>query len=77
MFGANPCQRCIVPTRDPGTGIALEDFKRIFVQRRTQTLPPWANATRFDNAYRLAVNTRMDSQEAGKTLRVGDGVRIL
>lgn len=77
LFGTNPCQRCIVPSRDPASGEELADFKPNFVQRRRTTLPPWANRARFDNAYRLAVNTRADGREAGKVLRLGDEVRIL
>ena len=40
--GNNPCQRCAVPPRDPVTGEGYPDFTKIFVERRRQTLPPWA-----------------------------------
>lgn len=77
LFGTNPCRRCVVPTRDPATGEELAEFRPVFIQRRMQFLPPWANGARFENAYRLAVNTRADSQAAGHILRLGDEVRIL
>jgi len=72
--GVNPCLRCVVPTRDPASGEEMDGFQRTFVARRRATLPPWAHPGRFDVAYRLAVNTRVDAGQAGRTLRVGDAV---
>jgi hypothetical protein len=72
LRGSNPCQRCVVPTRDPETGLALADFQRRFRERREATLPAWAERGRFDHFYRLALNTRIAPSEAGKLLRVGD-----
>jgi uncharacterized protein YcbX len=72
--GTNPCQRCIVPTRDTKSGEQFTDFAQIFRERRQQTLPDWANAERFNHFYRLAVNTCVPVSEIGKTLRVGDAV---
>ncbi len=77
LEGTNPCQRCIVPTRDSRTGELNSDFSPIFRARRQQTLPPWANAARFNHFYRLAVNTRVPASETGKSLRLGDEVRLL
>jgi len=74
LLGVNPCQRCAVPSRDPWTGDAVTDFQRRFMDRRSQTLPAWAAASRFDHYYRLAVNTRALQSEAGKTIHVGDSV---
>jgi uncharacterized protein YcbX len=74
--GVNPCQRCVVPTRDPSTGHALPGFQSIFRERREQTLPAWAPRSRFNHFYRLAVNTRIPISENGKILRVGDSVTI-
>ena len=61
LEGINPCQRCIVPTRDSRTGEPSPDFAQIFRARRAETLPPWANRARFNHFYRLAVNTRAPS----------------
>jgi MOSC domain-containing protein len=72
--GINPCQRCVVPTRDPSTGDELAGFQSTFTTRRRATLPAWANRARFDFFYRLAVNTRIAASETGKTIRVGDRV---
>ncbi len=75
--GNNPCQRCVVPPRDPATGEAYPAFGKIFSERRQQTLPDWAEKSRFNHFYRLAVNTIVPATEAGKILRVGDEVELV
>ena len=70
--GINPCQRCAVPPRDPWTGQNYPDFARTFAQKREATLPPWAERSRFNHFYRLAVNTRVPVEEGGKSVNVGD-----
>ncbi len=77
FHGVNPCQRCIVPPRDPETSEALPDFSNIFRAKREETLPAWAVRARFNHFYRLAINTRVSSAEAGKTLHIGDPIRLL
>lgn len=77
IAGVNPCQRCVVPTRDPRTGEAYPDFQKIFVRRRQETLPQWATRSRFNHYFRLSVNTKISPSEAGKQLKVGDRVTIL
>ena len=77
FHGVNPCQRCVVPPRDPDTGEALPDFSPVFRQRREAALPAWADRSRFNHFYRLAVNTRVPRGQAGSVLRVGDEVRLL
>lgn len=72
ILGHNPCQRCVVPSRDPDNGEPTADFQKSFAQLRQQHLPPWANATRFNHFYRFAVNTSIPPTEAHKLLRVGD-----
>jgi uncharacterized protein YcbX len=74
--GNNPCQRCVVPPRDPATGEGYPAFGKIFAERRQQTLPPWAEKSRFNHFYRLAVNTIVPATEAGKIVRVGDEVEV-
>jgi uncharacterized protein YcbX len=58
LSGVNPCQRCIVPTRDAETAETTIAFARIFAERREQSLPEFAPRERFNHFYRLAVNTR-------------------
>ncbi|HYY29220.1 MAG TPA: MOSC N-terminal beta barrel domain-containing protein [Chthoniobacterales bacterium] len=74
FIGHNPCQRCVVPTRDPLTGAALSGFQKRFMEMRRQMFPEWADAKRFSHYYRFAVNTSIPGGEAGKKLRVGDPV---
>ena len=69
LAGTNPCQRCIVPNRSPWTGAMTYGFSKKFAQRRQATLPAWAERSRFNHFYRLAVNTA--TIEAGR-LAVGD-----
>lgn len=75
--GNNPCQRCVVPPRDPLTGENYEGFSKIFTERRKQTLPPWAEVSRFNHYYRLAINTKLAPDQAGKFVRRGDEIEVL
>ncbi len=75
--GINPCQRCVVPTRDSMTGVAYPNFQKIFVAKRQTTLPSWVESARFNHFYRLSVNTSVPESEVGKVLHVGDEVKII
>ena len=74
--GINPCQRCIVPTRNSLTGEISPKFQKIFVQQRRQTLPIGVTRSRFDHFYRLGINTRIPLSEVGKFLDIGDLVVV-
>jgi uncharacterized protein YcbX len=74
--GHNPCQRCVVPTRDAESGESISGFQKRFMEMRRQELPAWANAQRFNHYYRFAVNTSIHETEAGKRLKVGDPVLL-
>jgi len=71
--GTNPCQRCVVPSRDPRTGEVWPEFARRFAESREQQLPPWAARERFDHFYRLTTNTR-GVGSSGSLIRVGDTI---
>ena len=75
FMGVNPCQRCIVVTRDSQTGKAYPQFQKTFVEERKKTLPEWTERSRFNHFFRLAVNTRLSPTEAGKIIRVQDKVK--
>jgi len=75
--GNNPCQRCVVPPRDPFTGEIYHAFAKIFAEKRKETLPDWAEKSRFNHFYRLSINTILPASEAGKTLCVGDEIEVL
>ncbi|PSP54781.1 MOSC domain-containing protein [Halobacteriales archaeon QS_1_67_19] len=74
LLGVHPCQRCVVPSRDPDTGEPTPDFRATFLRRREETLPAWTESDRFDHAFRLMVNTRVPEESAGTTVEVGDPV---
>ena len=73
--GTNPCQRCVVPSRDPSTGEVWPEFARRFAELREQYLPPWAARERFNHFYRLTTNTRGVGSSGG-LIRVGDAVEL-
>jgi uncharacterized protein len=70
--GINPCQRCIVPTRNSLTGNITAKFQQTFNQHRQQTVSAGINRSRFNHFYRLAVNTQIPYDQAGKSLNVDD-----
>jgi uncharacterized protein YcbX len=74
LLGHNPCQRCVVPTRDPDGKDAVTGFQKEFMKRRQETLPSWADERRFNHYYRFAVNTSVPTHQGGKTLRLGDAI---
>jgi uncharacterized protein YcbX len=75
--GINPCQRCVVPSRDPFTGVELPGFQKRFAGQREATLPAWVNRERFTHFYRASVNTSILPGGAGKFLREDDPLRLL
>ena len=77
LLGVNPCQRCVVPSRDPDTGVEFDGFRTRFIRKREETMPDWSGGERFDHAFRLMVNTVVPEGSVGGTLRVGDDVRIV
>ena len=76
FLGHNPCQRCVVPTRDPGSGAVIHGFQKSFAERRREHLPEWVDGRRFNHFYRFAVNTSIPASQAGKRLRVGDALVV-
>ena len=72
FMGVNPCQRCVVVTRDPLTGDSYPKFQKTFITQRRNTLPEWTERPRFNHYFRLAVNTRLHPTEAGKVIKIGD-----
>ncbi|MDZ8050920.1 MAG: MOSC domain-containing protein [Aulosira sp. ZfuVER01] len=76
FFGIQPCQRCIVPTRDPDSGQADANFQKIFVKQRQATLPDGVASSRFNHFYRLSVNTRVSASSSARMLQIGDEIAI-
>ncbi|MEB3180310.1 MAG: MOSC domain-containing protein [Nostocaceae cyanobacterium] len=76
FHGVNPCQRCVVPTRDSLTGEGYPNFQKTFISKRKETLPAWVGVSRFNHFYRLSVNTRIPASEAGKKVQTGDEIKL-
>ena len=74
LEGVNPCQRCVVPTRNTLTGEPTSGFQKTLAAKRQETLPNWTDRSHFNHFFRLAVNTRPASAQTGKTLQVGNPV---
>jgi uncharacterized protein YcbX len=77
FLGHNPCQRCVVPSRDPDRGDVTPGFQKDFAELRKRELPAWADVRRFNHYYRFALNTSVPSSEGGKRVRVGDALALL
>lgn len=77
LEGINPCQRCVVPTRNPLSGETYPNFQKVFSEKRRETLPSWVNLSRFNHFYRLSVNTKVSASEAGKLLHIRDEIKYL
>ncbi|MCH9673685.1 MAG: MOSC N-terminal beta barrel domain-containing protein [Gammaproteobacteria bacterium] len=76
LLGVRPCERCIVPSRDPESGEVDPNFERTFRRMREHTLPHWAARSQFDSFYKLTVNTKVGDSENGKSIRRGDDVVV-
>ncbi|MEH1947103.1 MAG: MOSC N-terminal beta barrel domain-containing protein [Nostoc sp.] len=76
FLGVNPCQRCIVPTRNSYLGEAYPNFQKIFIIQRQATLPNWVASSSFNHFYKLSINTQLPSSSAGKILQIGNEVDI-
>jgi uncharacterized protein len=75
--GINPCQRCIVPTRNATTGSIDSGFQKTFGQRRAATLPAAVDRSRFNHFFRAAVNTRLPASAIGQTIQIGDSIQLI
>ena len=75
IHAENPCARCVVPTRDSRTGEQLKAFTKTLTDRRKAELPRTVDPGRFDHFFRLAINTKVPTGQAGQQVRVGDEVR--
>jgi uncharacterized protein YcbX len=76
--GVTPCGRCVVPSRDPDTGEAIEDFQETFVRQRVATFPEWADREAFDHLFTVMLIASVDEADRGEaTIAVGDDVTVL
>lgn len=75
--GINPCQRCIVPTKNSYTGEVSSNFQKQFITKRKETLPSWVNSSQFNHFYRVSVNTKVTKLQQETHIKVGDEVKII
>jgi uncharacterized protein YcbX len=76
MIGMTPRERCNVPPRDPLTGETDKTFVKKIMSSRENSLPDFSNLKAFGNMYHLSIDTYLPPTEAGKTIRIGDEVKI-
>ena len=74
--GVNPCQRCVVPSRDPDTGEEYDGFQSTLIEKRRETMPEWSGGDWFNHDFRLMVNTMVPASEWEETIAVGDSVEV-
>ncbi|MDX1976198.1 MAG: MOSC N-terminal beta barrel domain-containing protein [Pseudanabaenaceae cyanobacterium bins.68] len=77
FLAINPCQRCIVPSRDSHTGIANPGFQAHFSRQRANTLPGTVARSRFNHFYRLAINTQIHPANQGRSLHIGAPISLI
>lgn len=77
LDGVEPCERCVVPTRDPDTGHESEGFRERFIRKRRATRPDWLESDRFNHDFRLMVITDVPESERGGQIEVGNTVEVL
>jgi len=74
--GAEPCARCVVPSRDPKTGDPLPEFRERFVERRETTFPEWADREAFPHLYTVMLISRVPEAWRRRSISIGDAVRV-
>ena len=75
--GVTPCNRCVVPSRDPDTGEPLDGFREAFLAGRERTFPEWADRDAFDHYYAVMILARAPEAGGDEALAVGDDVAVL
>ena len=75
LFGTNPCQRCVVPTRSPLTGQVSPGFQKQFANHRESDFTHVSKRARFNHFYRLSINTQVRHSQP-QLVRVGDPVHL-
>lgn len=77
MIGISPRARCNVPPRNPLTGETDKTFVKTMMKSRLDSLPANSVLPQYGNTYHLTVNTYLPESEQGKTIRIGDPIKII
>lgn len=76
LTGISPRARCIVPTRHPLTGKSESGFMKQMMKSRATSLPKGSDIEAYGHFYHLCVNSFVGISEVGKSIRIGDEVRV-
>ncbi|GDX53268.1 molybdenum cofactor biosysynthesis protein [Bacteroidota bacterium] len=77
IIGMSPRERCVVPTRNPETGIITYGFAKSFTKYRNTSLPQWSTLNNYRHHYYLTVNCYIPETETGKLIETGSAVEII
>ena len=77
LNGGAPCDRCVVVTRDPDTGVGRSGFEKEFMAHRAAEVPAWAQRSAMEHFFMFSLRTTVQPGEAGKVLRIGDPVSAI
>ncbi|MBT5705007.1 MOSC N-terminal beta barrel domain-containing protein [bacterium] len=77
LRGINPCQRCVVPSRNQQTGEPFANFSKHFLVERQKSLPSWAPRSQFNHFYRAAINTTAQNNGDVGSIKLGDEIKPL
>lgn len=78
LTNIEPISRCVVPARDPHTGVEYDGFREIFLKKRAETLPTWVDENDLDgNLFSVMVGTQIPPSERDGELSVGDTIQIV
>jgi uncharacterized protein YcbX len=75
--GVTPCNRCVVPARDPDTGDPLPEFRETFLREREASFPEWADRDAFDHFYAVTILAAVRDAPPDPVLAVGETVTVL
>ncbi|MEP1093789.1 MAG: MOSC N-terminal beta barrel domain-containing protein [Cyclobacteriaceae bacterium] len=76
MIGISPRARCNVPPRNPLTGETDKQFIKRMMQSRSENLPTESLLQQHGGFYHLTVNTYLPEDQEGKSIKVGDLLKI-
>jgi uncharacterized protein len=77
LIGISPRARCVVPTRNPDSGVVTHSFPKYFAEHRAASLPQWSKLNEYGHHYHLTVNCSVPPSELGKWIHVGNEVHIV
>jgi uncharacterized protein len=77
LFGVSPRARCVVPTRHSENAAVTHKFPKTFSRNRSEQLPSWSHLNNYNHHYYLSVDCYIPAMEYGKSIFVGDEIKIV